>query len=146
MISVYSRNGEIDEALKLFEETKGETNPVTWNSMMSGYIQNDLHEEALELYMTMCRLAIERTRSTFSVLFHACSCLESLRQGQLLHAHLIKTPFESNVYVGTSLIDMYSKCGNIAEAQASFNCISSPNVAAWTALINGYAHHVHHSL
>ncbi|KAK3219367.1 hypothetical protein Dsin_013337 [Dipteronia sinensis] len=141
MISVYSRNGEIDKALKLFEETKGERNPVTWNSMMSCYIQNDLHEEALELYMTMCRLAIERTRSTFSVLFHACSCLGSLQQGQLLHAHLIKTPFESNVYVGTSLIDMYSKCGNIAEAQASFSCISSPNVAAWTALINGYAHH-----
>ncbi|TXG71252.1 hypothetical protein EZV62_006187 [Acer yangbiense] len=141
MIFVYSRNGEIDKALKLFEETKGERNPVAWNSMMSGYIQNDLHEEALELYKTMCRLAIERTRSTFSVLFHACSCLGSLQQEQLLHAHLIKTPFESNVYVETSLIDMYSKCGNIAEAQASFYCISSPNVAAWTALINGYARH-----
>ncbi|KAL5811374.1 hypothetical protein ACOSQ4_027942 [Xanthoceras sorbifolium] len=141
MISVYSRNGEIHKALKLFEETKGERNPVTWNSMMSGYIQNDRHEEALELYVTMCRLAIDRSRSTFSVLFHACSCLGSLQQGQLLHAHLIKTPFESNVYVGTSLIDMYSKCGNITEAQASFSCISSPNVAAWTSLINGYAHH-----
>ena len=40
MISVYSRNGEIDKALKLFEETKWERNPVTWNSIMSGYIQN----------------------------------------------------------------------------------------------------------
>ncbi|KAK0597569.1 hypothetical protein LWI29_026595 [Acer saccharum] len=89
----------------------------------------------------MCRLAIEWTRWTFSVLFHACSCLGSLQQGQLLHAHLIKTPFESNVYVGTSLIDMYSKCGNIAEAQASFSCISSSNVTACTALIDGYAHH-----
>ena len=38
MISVYSKNGEIDKALKLFEERKGERNPVTWNSMMSGYI------------------------------------------------------------------------------------------------------------
>lgn len=141
MISVYSRNAEIKKAVELFEETKGERNPVTWNSMMSCYIQNDLHEEALQLYLTMCRLGIDRTRSTFSVLFHACSCLGSLQQGKLLHAHLVKTPFESNVYVGTSLIDMYSKCGSLTEAQASFSSISAPNVAAWTALINGYAHH-----
>ncbi|KAK9291900.1 hypothetical protein L1049_019851 [Liquidambar formosana] len=141
MISVYSRNGEIDKALKLFEETKGERNSVTWNSMISGYIQNDQHEEALKLYVIMRSLSIDQTRSTFSALFHACSCLGSLRQGQLLHAHLIKTPFELNVYVGTSLVDMYSKCGSIIDAQASFSSISSPNVAAWTALIFGYAHY-----
>ncbi|XP_021900934.1 pentatricopeptide repeat-containing protein At2g13600-like [Carica papaya] len=141
MISIYSRNGEIDKALKLFEETKEERNPVTWNSMMSGYIHNDQHEDALRLYMTMHRLSIEHTRSTFSVIFHACSCIGSLQQGQLFHAHLIKTPFESNLYVGTSLIDMYAKCGSIADAETSLISISSPNVAAWSALINGYAHH-----
>ncbi|XVF16645.1 hypothetical protein REPUB_Repub10bG0050200 [Reevesia pubescens] len=141
MISVYSSIGEIDKALMLFEETRGERNPVTWNSMMSGYIQNEQYKEALKLYLNMCRLQIEHTRSTFSVLFHACSCLRSLQQGQLLHAHLIKTPFQSNVYVGTSLIDMYSKCGSITDAHKSFSSISSPNVAAWTALINGYSHH-----
>ncbi|KAG6650018.1 hypothetical protein I3843_06G013700 [Carya illinoinensis] len=141
MISVYSRKGELDKALRLFEETKGERNPVTWNSMMSGYIQNHHHEEAFKLYVTMHRLSINSTRSTFSTLFHACTCLGSLQLGQLLHAHLIKTPFESNAYVGTSLIDMYSRCGSIPDAQKSFSGISSPNVAAWTALINGFAHH-----
>lgn len=141
MISVYSRNGEMDKALELFEETKEEGNPVTWNSMISGYIYNDQHENALNLYVTMHTSSISQTRSTFSALFHACSCLGSLQQGQLLHAHLIKTPFVSNAYVGTALVDMYSKCGSITDAQASFICISYPNVAAWTALINGYAHH-----
>nr|DAD27639.1 TPA_asm: hypothetical protein HUJ06_029107 [Nelumbo nucifera] len=141
MISVYSRNGEIGKALEIFNETKGERNTVTWNSMISGYIHNDQPEEALKLYVTMHRLLIERNRSTFSVLFHACSCLGSLLQGKLLHAHVIKTPFVSNVYVGTSLVDMYAKCGNISGSQTSFHNISSPNVAAWTALINGCAHH-----
>ncbi|KAL6291628.1 hypothetical protein ACE6H2_009138 [Prunus campanulata] len=141
MISVYSRIGDIDKAFKLFEETKRERDPVTWNAMISGHIQNHQHEEALELYVTMHRLSIDRTRSTFSPLFQACSCLGSLQLGQVLHAQLIKTPFESNVYVGTSLIDMYSKCGSITDAETSFICIRSPNVAALTALINGYAQH-----
>ena len=36
---------------------------------------------------------------------------------------------------------MYSKCGSISNAQKSFGSISSPNVTAWSALINRYAHH-----
>ncbi|GAB2265107.1 hypothetical protein Dimus_000174 [Dionaea muscipula] len=140
MISVYSRKGDLDSALKLFEEAKGERNSVTWNSMISAYVQNDQHEEAIKLYLTMHWMPIERTRSTFSVLFRACSCLGSLQQGRLIHCHLIKTPFQSNVYVGTSLVDMYARCGSISDAEISFRCISSPNIAAWTALINGHAH------
>ncbi|MBA0682293.1 hypothetical protein Goari_024022 [Gossypium aridum] len=45
MISVYSKSGEIGKALKLFEETRGERNPVTWNSLISGYIQNEQYKE-----------------------------------------------------------------------------------------------------
>lgn len=141
MIAVYCRNGEFDEAFKLFEATKGEKDTVTWNCMISGYVQNDQPEEAFKLYMNMHRLAVERNRSTFSTLFRACSGMGALQQGKSLHAHVIKTPFESNVYVGTSLVDMYAKCGSLTDAQASFNSVPSPNVAAWTALINGYAHH-----
>ncbi|KAG6422554.1 hypothetical protein SASPL_119131 [Salvia splendens] len=40
-----------------------------------------------------------------------------------------------------TLIDMYSKCGSIAGARDAFSCIFSPNMAAWTALINGHEHH-----
>ncbi|KAL2344870.1 hypothetical protein Fmac_006155 [Flemingia macrophylla] len=141
MISVYSKNGELDEAVKLFDRTKDEGNYVTWNSMMSGYIINGQHKEALNLYVAMRRLSLDYSRSTFSVLFRACSCLGSFRQGQLLHAHLVKTPFQVNVYVGTALVDFYSKCGHLAEAKRSFISIFAPNVAAWTALINGYAYH-----
>ncbi|CAK9310747.1 unnamed protein product [Citrullus colocynthis] len=141
MISVYSRNGEIDKAFKLFESMKSEGNPVTWNSMISGYIQNHQHEEALKLYLTMCRASVERSRSTFSALFQACTCLGTIQFGQSLHAHAIKTAFDLNVYVGTSLIDMYSKCGSISGAQTSFASVYFPNVAAFTALINGYVHH-----
>ncbi|XP_075495654.1 pentatricopeptide repeat-containing protein At4g13650-like [Primulina tabacum] len=141
MITVYARNGHIDKAVDLFEKTKIDGGSITWNSMIKGYVHNDQHENALKLYVSMLRSSIIQTRSTFCALFQACACLGFLQQGQVLHAHLEKTQFSSNVYVGTSLIDMYSRCGSLADARASFGCISSPNVAAWTALINGHAHH-----
>lgn len=141
MIHVLCKTGEIHKALELFEEIKGKGSPVTWNSMISGYIENGQYENAVNLYIDMLRLSISQTRSTFSALLRACSCLGVLQQGQQIHSQLTKTPFEFNVYVGTALLDMYSKCGSIADAQASFMCISNPNVGAWTALIYGYAHH-----
>ncbi|KAI7734643.1 hypothetical protein M8C21_026331, partial [Ambrosia artemisiifolia] len=141
MISVYSRNGDLNKAFELFEAVKHERDIVTWNSMISGYIHNAQHEKALNLYKSMHGSSIKGSRSTFSSLFHACSCLGSLQMGKLLHAHLAKTPLISDVYVGTSLVDMYSKCGSVTDARLSFISIANPNVAAYTALINGYAHH-----
>ncbi|XP_057774249.1 pentatricopeptide repeat-containing protein At2g13600-like [Salvia miltiorrhiza] len=141
MISVYARNGEVDKALDLFDKAKLEGSPISWNSMISGYIHNDQHENALDLYLTMCRSSMSPNASTFAVLLYACACLGSLQQGQVVHGHLAKTPFSSNICAGTALIDMYSKCGSIADARGAFSCVSSPNVAAWSALINGHAQH-----
>ncbi|XP_072966736.1 pentatricopeptide repeat-containing protein At3g53360, mitochondrial-like [Typha angustifolia] len=141
MISVCHRSGEFEEGSKLFEHIKEVKNTVTWNSMISGYIQNEQPSEALKLFAVMRRSSIECSRSTFSALFRACAGIGTLEQGKMLHAHLSKTPFDSNVYVGTSLVDMYSKCGSIGDARTAFSHIISPNVASWTSLINGLAHH-----
>lgn len=54
----------------------------------------------------------------------------------MLPAILSITPLVSNVDGGAFLVDMYSICGSIFDAQKSH---SWPVVAVWTALINGYA-------
>ncbi|XP_008791433.3 pentatricopeptide repeat-containing protein At2g13600-like [Phoenix dactylifera] len=141
MMSAFLQNGEFEEGLKLFECVKDERNTVTWNSMISGYVHNEQPAEALKLYVVMRHSSIECSRSTFSALFRACAAIGTLQQGRMLHAHLCQTPFDSNAYVGTSLVDMYAKCGNIADARTAFSLILSPNVASWSALINGLSHH-----
>ncbi|ONK79055.1 uncharacterized protein A4U43_C01F2440 [Asparagus officinalis] len=140
MISVYHKAGMFDKALKLFEFVKEENNTVTWNSMISGYVQNEQPTEAIKLYAVMQRSSIVCSRSTFSALFRACASMGTVSQGRMIHAQLIKTPFASNVFVGTSLVDMYAKCGSIDDSKLAFRGIISPNVASWTALINGLAH------
>ncbi|XP_003581113.3 pentatricopeptide repeat-containing protein At2g13600 [Brachypodium distachyon] len=140
MMSVLLQNGKLEEGLKLFEQIKDERNTITWNSMISGYIQNNHSSEALKLFVTMRRLSIICSPSTFPTLLHACGTVGTIEQGKMVHAHLCKTPFESNGYVGTALVDMYSKCGCVSDALDAFCCITSPNVASWTSVINGLAH------
>eukprot|EP00250_Pteridium_aquilinum_P005049 c15205_g1_i1 orf=1-468(-) len=43
--------------------------------------------------------------------------------------------------VGSALMDMYTKCGLLVEAQEIFNAIPVPDVVAWTSLITGYVDH-----
>ena len=47
--------------------------------------------------------------------------------------------FILDVFVGSSLIDMYSKCGQIEYAQNVFDRISDRNILCWNSMIAGYA-------
>ncbi|KAF3782584.1 Pentatricopeptide repeat-containing protein [Nymphaea thermarum] len=142
IISGYALNGELNDARRLFEAVDvKKRDTVTWNALMCGYVQNKLPGEALLLYVQMHKHAVKSNRSTLSSILSACACLGSLELGRSVHAQAAKSPCGSNVYVGTSCIDMYSKCGDIVSAKSTFFLMTERNVAAWTALINGYAFH-----
>jgi pentatricopeptide repeat protein len=48
---------------------------------------------------------------------------------------------EENVYVGTSIVDMYSKCGRVEMASRAFRKIKEKNILSWSAMITGYGMH-----
>ncbi|KAM0015154.1 hypothetical protein Hdeb2414_s0033g00722751 [Helianthus debilis subsp. tardiflorus] len=51
-----------------------------------------------------------------------------------INVQLANTPLTSNVYVGTSLVDMYATCGSVNDARLSFIRIVNPHVAAYTVV------------
>ena len=54
---------------------------------------------------------------------------------------MLRNRFESDVFVGTALIDMYAKCGSIKTARKLFDNMSNKNVVSWNAMIVGYGMH-----
>eukprot|EP01018_Ginkgo_biloba_P004534 Gb_08029 [translate_table: standard] len=140
MITGYAQNGKIEEARHLFDKME-ERSIVSWNAIIAGYTQNEHGEEALKLYFQMQRLGVKWNRSTFSSVLSACASLATLEQGKLVHAHIIKLAFESDVFVGTSLVDMYAKCGSILDSLKVFNKMPERSVVSWTAMITAYAQH-----
>lgn len=59
---------------------------------------------------------------------------------QSLHAHIIKTGTVQDVFISTSLVNSYMKCGDVECARQLFDQIPERNVVTWTALITGYVH------
>ena len=48
---------------------------------------------------------------------------------------------ETNVFVGTELVDMYAKCGCIDMAEEVFERMPKRNVFSWAAMIGGLGVH-----
>ncbi len=62
---------------------------------------------------------------TFVQVIKACAGLGRLEDGRLVHQQLIQSGCESDVFVGSSLVDMYAKCGSIEDAGSLFNKMPS---------------------
>eukprot|EP01018_Ginkgo_biloba_P006709 Gb_15874 [translate_table: standard] len=138
LVSLYTMFGSLENARLVFEMIH-ERNIFLWNAMIRGYVQDELCEEALELYCQMRRVGVQSDNYTFPFVLKACASLSALREGVEIHYHIIRAGFQSDIYVGNALIDMYAKCGSIEHARKVFDQMSTRDVVTWTAIIAGYA-------
>ncbi|XP_060185728.1 pentatricopeptide repeat-containing protein At2g02750 [Lycium barbarum] len=101
---------------------------------------NGLYKQAINLYSHLHHSSsLFLTKFTFPYLFKACAKLSSVRQGQILHTHLIKYGFNTDVYAATSVIDMYMKFTSVNSALKVFDEMPQPNIASLNACISGFS-------
>lgn len=139
MIAAYASSGRLTEAHQLFDEAPNRIS-ITWSSLISGYSRHGRGSEALELFWRMQLEELKPNQYTLGSVLRACSTSAALRRGEQVHAHVVKTQFESNVFVVTGLVDMYAKCKRILEATYLFErMLDKRNHVLWTAMVTGYA-------
>eukprot|EP01018_Ginkgo_biloba_P025327 Gb_09957 [translate_table: standard] len=140
MVTGCAKNGRLEDALQLFEKMPA-PNVVTWNGIIAGYAQNAYGEEALKVFSQMQQEGIKPDCFTFSSVLSACASLAAMEKGKQIHSHIIRMGFESAVFVGSALVDMYAKCGSIVDADHFFGKMPELNVVSWNAMILGFAQH-----
>lgn len=80
----------------------------------------------------------EPNEFTFATVLTSCGGTSGFELGKQIHSLIIKSSFESHIYVGSSLLDMYAKAGRIHEARGVFECLPERDVVSCTAIISGY--------
>ncbi|XVE71292.1 hypothetical protein DITRI_Ditri10aG0139600 [Diplodiscus trichospermus] len=140
LIAMYlkSNNTSMEEALNIFESMELKDR-VSWNSILTGFSQIGLSEDALKFFGQMRSLMMEIDHYAFSAVLRSCSDLATLQLGRQVHVLAIKSGFETNEFVASALIFMYSKCGVIQDAQKSFEETPKDSSIAWNSIIFGYA-------
>ncbi|EFJ16526.1 hypothetical protein SELMODRAFT_116350 [Selaginella moellendorffii] len=114
-----------------------------WTSMITAYEQHGEYRKALELYEQMHSRQVEADRVTFISVLNACAHLSDLRQGQAIHARVMRRGLATDVAVANSIVFMYGKCGSFDEASIVFEKTKHKDISLWTALIASYARHGH---
>ncbi|XP_057498337.1 pentatricopeptide repeat-containing protein At2g33760-like [Actinidia eriantha] len=139
LVSFYAKCGDLGIARKVFDEIPERT-VVAWNSMIAGYEQNGFAEEAIGLFRQMRELGVGFDLATLVSVLSACSQMGALELGCWVHA-VMHNGFQTNVVLGTSLINMYARCGSVSKARQVFDSMRERNVVSWTAMISGYGMH-----
>lgn len=138
LINVCSKSDRVDNARVVFDKMPHK-NLITWSSMVSMYSQQGYSEEALMVFVDLQRKSGEHPNEfVLASVIRACTQLGVVEKGAQLHGFVVRSGFDQDVYVGTSLIDFYSKNGNIEEARLVFDQLSEKTAVTWTTIIAGY--------
>ncbi|XP_058083625.1 pentatricopeptide repeat-containing protein At2g46050, mitochondrial [Magnolia sinica] len=76
---------------------------------------------------------------TFISVLGACLRLNDIEIGKQLHCLIIKVGFSSNGFVGSALVDLYAKFGNVGDARQVFDKIQSRDLVLWNVMVSCYA-------
>ncbi|XP_059647351.1 pentatricopeptide repeat-containing protein At2g03880, mitochondrial [Cornus florida] len=134
-LNMYVKFNLLDEAQALFDQMP-ERNVVSWTTMIAAYSNAKLNDKALEFLILMLRDGVSPNMFTYSSVLRACDGLPNLRQ---LHCSIFKIGLDSDVFVRSALIDIYSKWDELQEALRVFNEMVTADLVVWNSIIGGFA-------
>lgn len=103
--------------------------------------QNDQGEESIKLYSQMKKLGLNPNKTTLTSVLSACASLAALEHGKHVHEHIIKLGLVLDVFVISTLVTMYTKCGSVEQAHHAFDQMPERDVVSWNSMNSGYAMH-----
>ncbi|WOL17623.1 pentatricopeptide repeat-containing protein [Canna indica] len=141
LASAYSKLRHTQHARKLFDEI---AHPSTflYNAILRAHSGAGQWPETLYLFRCMIGARSSYNRPdefTLSVALKACAALSALQHGQAVHGLAVKTRGAcSDMFVGSALVEMYSRCGEMEDAMAVFDGFSEPDVVLRTSVVTAY--------
>ncbi|MCO5594065.1 hypothetical protein L7F22_048086 [Adiantum nelumboides] len=134
LMEMYGKCGALNDARFLFDSLE-QPNVFSWTILMAAYVHHGRFDEAYNFFLQMQLKGAEPNEFTFSTVLGTCTSHSGLVQGRYLHAYTIHYGFESNIVVGTALVNMYGKCRSAKNAGVVFHKMHQYDVVLWNAMI-----------
>ncbi|KAK9287846.1 hypothetical protein L1049_016288 [Liquidambar formosana] len=137
LISAYAICKSPAESRLVFDSVH-HTNVYLWNSLINGYVKNNVYIEAFELFNIMCRDTVSPDDFTLSTLSKVSGELGYLFAGKVVHGKSIRIGYASDTVVANSIMSMYSRCRESGESRKVFDEMPQRNSGSWNVMIAGY--------
>lgn len=145
--------GDMEKSLEMFRGLPYK-DVASWNTIIDGLTRNGYERTALELLYEMVKNGPAFNKVTFSIALVLVSSLSTMDLGRQIHGHILRSGFQKDGFVRTSLIDMYCKCGKMEKASIIFRkmplpCVRAKNskftsdeltteIVSWSSMVSGY--------
>ncbi|KAK1286605.1 Pentatricopeptide repeat-containing protein [Acorus calamus] len=113
LVAMYAKCGDVVKARKVFETIGRRRDPVSWNSMLTGYVRHGLLVEALDVFRGMLDAGLEPDSVAVSAVLSGPS-------------------------VGNALIGVYAERGQLRRAHAVFASIPCKDRVSWNSVISAH--------
>ncbi|KAK0607239.1 hypothetical protein LWI29_011999 [Acer saccharum] len=140
LIDMYAKCTQVEDSQRVFGLLP-RRDGISWNSIIAGCVQNGMFDEGLKFFRQMLLAKIKPRHVSFSSIMPACAHMTTLHLGKQLHGYIIRNGYDDNVFIASSLVDMYAKCGNIRLARCIFDKMELHDMVSWTSIIMGHALH-----
>lgn len=140
MLKLYLRDPRV--AQDLFDEMP-KVDPVHYDILMSSYLQAGLAPNALSVFNKILVSDVEPDCFVLTTALTASAQAGALDQGVQIHRYLERRnrDYLKDMFIGSSLIHMYSKCGCIDEAKQVFVEMPKRNIRVRSVMISAFAMH-----
>lgn len=146
LIDLYAKSLLIKDAAFMFDEIPVK-NSVCANALLGGYAEAKMWVKGLELVRVMPELMLNYDNFTLSAALRACAGLAAIKLGREVHGNMIRTVYDVgvDVFLQSSLIEMYGKCGLVEKARQVFSMVgferkgeTMRDVVLWTSMLSVY--------
>lgn len=140
LLKLYSRDSR--EAQELFDEMP-KLDPIHYDILMNSYLQSGLPSNALNVFNRILVSDVEPDCFVLTTALTACAQAGALDQGVWIHRYLENKNIDylKDMFIGSALINLYSKCGCIDEAKQVFVKMPERNIRVWSVMISAFAMH-----
>uniref|UniRef100_A0A0D9ZVP5 DYW domain-containing protein n=1 Tax=Oryza glumipatula TaxID=40148 RepID=A0A0D9ZVP5_9ORYZ len=140
LLTLYSRCGAVASARNVFDGMRGLRDIVSWTAMASCLARNGAERGSLLLIGEMLESGLLPNAYTLCAAAHACfpHKLYCLVGGVVLGLVHKMGLWGTDVAVGSALIDMLARNGDLASAHKVFDGLIEKTVVVWTLLISRY--------
>lgn len=139
LIESYSQMGSVQSSRLIFD-TFPNPDSFMWGVLIKCHVWDGLFQEAIYVYQYMLESCVELNKFIFPSVLRACSAINDLRMGEKVHARIVKSGFESDPIVETSLLSVYGEMGCLYNARKIFDAMSTRDAVSWSSIISNYVH------
>ncbi|XP_052173246.1 pentatricopeptide repeat-containing protein At3g20730 [Diospyros lotus] len=141
LIDAYAKCGSVRIADHVYRSMlKKDT--VSCTALITGYAREGIYSRGIfDLFKEIHQLCMGVDNIMLCSVLNICANMAFLDLGRQIHALVLKCQSIHDLAMDNALIDMYSKSGEIGDAERVFCEMEKKNVVSWTSLIGGFGKH-----